>query len=225
MKKSNIIWGILLIALGVLIALRAFGIFNFDLFFDGWWTLFIIVPSLISLFTEKKKLGSIVGLVIGVLLLLCAWGIFDYDIIVKLIVPMIIVVIGVKLIIGGKTAGKAAEILDGVKENDGSVPTGFAAFSESVLSFPGEKFTGAELTAVFGGVKCDLRGAIIDSDTAINVTVAFGGVDIFVPDGVKVVMNTTAIFGGTEDKTVPLPTADKTIYIKGLCMFGGITVK
>ncbi|MBQ8321383.1 MAG: hypothetical protein IJX92_03350 [Clostridia bacterium] len=225
MKKSNIVWGIILIALGVLIALRAFGIFDFDLFFDGWWTLFIIVPSLIALFTEKRKLGSIIGLVIGVLLLLCAWEIFDYDIIVKLIVPLVIVAVGVKLIIGGRTAGKAAEILNGAKGEGRHVPTGFAAFSESVLSFPGEKFTGAELTAVFGGVECDLRGAIIDSDTAINVTAIFGGVDIFVPDGVKVVVNSTAIFGGTDDKTEPLPTADKTLYIKGLCMFGGITVK
>ncbi|MBQ7356325.1 MAG: hypothetical protein IJW66_02885 [Clostridia bacterium] len=225
MKKSNIVWGIILIALGVLIALKAFGIFNFDLFFDGWWTLFIIVPSLIALFTEKRKLGSIVGLVIGVMLLLCARGIFDYDIIVKLILPLIIIAVGIKLIIGGRTAGKAAEILDGAKVDDGHVPTAFAAFSESVLSFPGEKFIGAELTAVFGSVKCDLRGAVIDSDTAINVTVVFGGAEILAPEGVKVVVNSTAIFGGTDDKTVPLPTADKTLYVKGLCMFGGVTVK
>ena len=45
MKKiSSVIWGIVLIAAGALFALNALNITNIDIFFDGWWTLFIIVP-------------------------------------------------------------------------------------------------------------------------------------------------------------------------------------
>ena len=60
MKKiTKIIGGLILIAVGVLFALNALKITNFDIFFDGWWTLFIIVPCLIGLFTEKDKIGNL----------------------------------------------------------------------------------------------------------------------------------------------------------------------
>ena len=67
MKKiSKILWGIVLIAVGVIFALNAFGITDIEIFFDGWWTLFIIVPCLIGIFSEREKLGNIIGLTIGV---------------------------------------------------------------------------------------------------------------------------------------------------------------
>ena len=54
-----IIWGIAIIALGVIFGGNALGLFNLNVFFDGWWILFIIVPSVISFFTEKDKLMSL----------------------------------------------------------------------------------------------------------------------------------------------------------------------
>ena len=47
----NVLWGIVLIAVGVIIALHAFGVADISIFFDGWWTLFIIVPCTVGLFT------------------------------------------------------------------------------------------------------------------------------------------------------------------------------
>ena len=52
-----IIWGIAIIALGVIFGGNALGLFTLDIFFDGWWTLFIIIPSAISLITDKEKLS------------------------------------------------------------------------------------------------------------------------------------------------------------------------
>ena len=48
-KVSGILWGIVLVAVGVILTLNAFGVANVDIFFDGWWTLFIIVPCVIGL--------------------------------------------------------------------------------------------------------------------------------------------------------------------------------
>ena len=46
MKKiENTVIGLILIIIGVIIGLNAFHITNIDLFFDGWWTLFIIAVS------------------------------------------------------------------------------------------------------------------------------------------------------------------------------------
>ena len=50
MKKfGNILWGLVFIAVGLIIGLNAMGITNINIFFKGWWTLFIIIPSLINL--------------------------------------------------------------------------------------------------------------------------------------------------------------------------------
>ena len=52
MKMKNItkiLWGTALIAVGGIIALNAFEITGIELFFDGWWTLFIIVPCLVGI--------------------------------------------------------------------------------------------------------------------------------------------------------------------------------
>ena len=47
---KNIIWGIVLVIIGIIFGLNALEITNINIFFSGWWTLFIIVPSFIDLF-------------------------------------------------------------------------------------------------------------------------------------------------------------------------------
>ena len=68
---KNIIWGLLFIIVGIIVLTNSFGITNITIFFDGWWTLFIIIPCAIGLFGENK-MGNFIGLIVGVLLyLLC----------------------------------------------------------------------------------------------------------------------------------------------------------
>jgi hypothetical protein len=45
-----------------------------------------------------------------------------------------------------------------------------------------------------------------------------------VPDNVKVVNNTTCVFGGVDVKKSN-SNAVHTLYIDGLCMFGGVDIK
>ena len=79
MKRTNILLGIVLIVLGIILLLKAFGIADINIFFDGWWTLFIIVPAAIGLFTDKDKTGNIIALVIGVLLLLASRDLISFE--------------------------------------------------------------------------------------------------------------------------------------------------
>ena len=100
-KLSNIMGGIALLAVGVVIALKALGIIDESLWFDGWWTLFILVPSFIGLVTEWDKTDSIIGLCVGVMLLLGAQDIIDFSLVWKLIVPVIIIINTLKQILKG----------------------------------------------------------------------------------------------------------------------------
>ncbi len=95
----NIIIGALLVAGGVIYSLNALGITNLNISFDGWWTLFIIIPSIEGIISSKDKFASIICLVIGVFLLLSARGIIDYGIVWKLILPVIVIAAGIKIIV------------------------------------------------------------------------------------------------------------------------------
>lgn len=223
-KVSSVLWGIVLIAAGVIWALNAFNITNIDFFFDGWWTLFIIIPCAIGLFTEREKTGNIIGVVIGVFLFLCCQEILSFSMLWKLLVPAIIVIIGLKMVLSGLYGNKAGEIMKKLRLEGKEPKASCATFSGCDLNYNGEVFEGAELSAIFGGVKCDLRNAVIQNDCAIQVSAIFGGVDIFVPDNVNVKVNSNSIFGGVSNKTAVHKQAP-TIYVSGTCMFGGVEIK
>lgn len=221
----RMIFGTILLIAAVLIALNSFDIINFDIFFDGWWTLFIIVPSFVDIITKRDKLSSIVCCAFGVFLLCCCQDILSFDMLWKLIVPALIAIIGIKMIISSFRKGKSAKAYEAIRRDGGEVKNISAIFSGNNVRFDDRVFDGADITACFGGVECDLSGAIIDRDCVINVCAAFGGIDIIVPDNVKIVNNATAIFGGVEVKDSVEENGPHTIYIEGIAAFGGVDIK
>ncbi len=221
---SKIIWGAILIIVGILFALNALNITSINIFFSGWWTLFIIIPCAIGVFTDKRKMGNIIGVIVGVLLMLACRDVIKFSTLLKLCLPATIVILGIKLLLRGLFGNTANEILKGLKENGGNPKVGCAAFSTSDLNYDGEVFEGAELTAAFGSINCDLRKAIIEKDCAIQVFAVFGGIDIFVPENVNVKVESNSIFGMISKKT----SSNKngvTLYISGTCMFGGVEIR
>ena len=225
-KSSKIMWGIVLIIVGIILGGKSLGIIDINLFFNGWWTLFIIIPSFIGLFNDNEKTGSIIGLLIGVILLLACRGVLDFDILWKLIVPVIIVAIGISMIFK-ETFNK--EVNNNIKKLNEKINSkdGYAAtFSGQDLNLDGEEFNGTNLNAIFGGIKLDLRKAIVNDDVVINATSIFGGIDIYVPDGYKVKIKSNSIFGGvSNDKKYNVNDNSLTIYINATCMFGGVEIK
>lgn len=227
MKRVNqILWGVVLIAIGLLLGLNAFGITSIEIFFDGWWTLFIIVPCVIGLISGNDKTGSLIGLCIGVFLLLCCQNILNFNMLWKLIVPAIIIIFGLKMIFSNLMDRGSAETMQRIKENNGQVRYGTATFSGENMNFSGEVFEGAELNAIFGGLKCDLRNAVIEEDCLIQASAIFGGIDILVPNNINIKVSSNSIFGGISNKTANQRNeAAPTLYIKGTCIFGGVDIK
>ncbi|MGN0161053.1 MAG: LiaF transmembrane domain-containing protein [Lachnospiraceae bacterium] len=227
MKKSNnILWGSILVLLGAVLALNALDITDINLFFDGWWTLFIIVPSVIGLAGGQDTSGNLIGLFIGAFLLLCCQGILNFEFLWKLAVPAIIILIGLKMILGNIFGNKSEEILKNMKQNGEYLSETCGIFSGRDIRFDNEEFHGAELTAVFGGVKCDLRDAVIEKDCVINASAVFGGIDLIVPENVNVKIRSNSLFGGISDKRKhPVGDYTETIYVNGTCMFGGVDIR
>ena len=223
-----VIWGIAIIALGVIFGGNALGLFNIDIFFDGWWTLFIIVPSVVSLFTEKEKTSSLVFIAAGVILLLAAQNVFSYETAWKVILAVVLVAIGIGIIFksivrknNDKEVEKKIRDLGDGKTMDGQT----AVFSGSDRVYNGEAFSGTNLVAIFGGVDLDLRNAKFEKDTVIKAFALFGGIDIKVPEDVQVKIKSGFIFGGASDERKGDTGKGKyTIYLDAAGGFGGISI-
>ena len=196
---GNILWGIVLIIIGLIVGGNALGITNIDIFFDGWWTLFIIIPCFIGLFKEREKTGNII----------------------------ILIIIGISFIFKDTFDYKLSKEIKKLNEKKVNSDEYCATFSGQNLKFDGEKFTGTNLTAVFGGIKCDLKNAIIENDVVINCSSIFGGIEIYVPDNVKVKIKSSSIFGGVDEKKKNIVENNEgyTIYINATCIFGGVDIK
>ena len=226
-QLGKVLWGFVLIGIGLILGLNALDITNIDIFFSGWWTLFIIVPSFIGIFTENEKIGNLIGLLVGGALLLCCQGILDFNLIWKLALPIILVIIGLSIIFKDVFQSKINNEIKKINQSNNKENESYAIFSGKTLNFNDEEFKGTNLNAIFGGTKCDLRNATIKKDQVINCSAIFGGIDMLVPENVKVKVKSTSIFGGVSNKkpTVSKGKNVKTIYINAICMFGGVDIK
>lgn len=81
--------------------------------------------------------------------------------------------------------------------------------------------------AVFGGIVLDYRECPLPPEgIVLDAFCAFGGIEIIVPEGVRVTSNCIPILGGVENKAKGNNASNApTIHIKGLVVFGGIEVK
>ncbi|WP_343009307.1 LiaF transmembrane domain-containing protein [Clostridium celatum] len=100
MKKdySALIWGIGFIILGIIFAGNTLNLWSIDVFFPGWWTLFLIVPGLVSMIKYGFNWGSGILVIVGIILLFDRLDIISGAIMWKLVVPLVLVIIGISII-------------------------------------------------------------------------------------------------------------------------------
>jgi predicted membrane protein len=217
---KRIIFGIMLVAAGTIFALNTLKITDIDIFFKGWWTLFIIIPCFVNLVSGHDISGNIAGVALGVLLLLCTRDILDWSMMWKLFIPAVIIIAGLKMLFSGIFGKKKKNRK--IKKRNGAI------FGGCNMKCDGEVFEGAELSTLFGGVNCDVSNAIIEKDCTINAYTCFGGISIRVPASVHVETSSACTFGAVIDNTQKnnenVPDGAPTIYINASVNFGGIKI-
>lgn len=228
-KISNLLWGLVFIASGVIIAGNILFDWNFHINFKVIFALILIIPCLASIIRSGFSLGATIGLLIGAMILIDQYVDFNESI-WKLIVPFILIVIGLRIAFQGafnKPRGLGqGEHIDGESNYYTSNNKEYSAIFAGNKIIITDRFVGTNLNAIFGGITLDLRNAIIDRDVEITATAVFGGIDIYIPNGVSVKVNNVPVFGGVSDKTLhnAAPNA-YTIYLNSTTMFGGIDIK
>lgn len=222
-KVEEILWGVFFIVLGLIIGLNSLGITDINIFFDGWWTLFIIVPCFIGLFEQGGKVGYLIGLTVGIILLLSAQDIISIELIFKLVFPVVLIIIGLNILFNSLAFTDVTKKIKSVNKNN--LEGYCATFASQKVDMNNVDFKGANLDAIFGSVELNLNGAHLSEDRVINATSVFGGITIIVPNNINVKVKSTNVFGGvTNNKKQSIPNAP-TVYINGSAIFGGVTIK
>ena len=210
----SIFWGVLIIALGVILGGNAINIWNINVFFPGWWTMFIILPCLYWIFKSGPDIVNVFGLIIGVVLLLGNTETFGPYISWKLFLPIVIVLIGVSIIVSAiKRANK--------KKN--GVFSGKTTFADQRYNYDGKPFEGGVFNCSFGEMNLDLSNATINQTKPFRVHCSFGEVNVIVPKNVSVELKSNVIFGEVESEC-SVKQEGIPLCIEADCSFGEIRV-
>lgn len=229
-RLSNILWGLFFILIGIGFAGNAFNLWDFNLFFPGWWTFFIIIPCGISIIQNGFQTGTSIGLVIGVMLLLSRQGFFDMRLVGQLIIPVILVIVGLGIMFantfqktprnghfgpngqnssgsyGGESYTGANNYTAGSNSDweHSTHANGSEAYTSTFaaqnINFDNEIFHGTTANAYFGAVDLHLENAIINENVTIYCNTTFGGIEIFLPNYVNVKVQSTPVFGGVTNR-------------------------
>lgn len=90
-----------------------------------------------------------------------------------------------------------------------------------------KNFKGGDITCFMGGAEIDLSQADIQGKVVMDTTAVFGGIKLIIPPNWDLKIQITAVFGGVEDKRpVQLVKVDpeKLLILDGAAVFGGIEI-
>lgn len=99
-------------------------------------------------------------------------------------------------------------------------------FSSAKRSGPWRPDDPTHAVAVFGSCQLDLTAIDLAPETRIRATVAFGGIEVLVPEGVAVDLGGFSVLGSRDDRTSShtRPGAP-VVRVDCQCFLGGVTVR
>lgn len=233
MSGNRIIFGVIILVLGVALLIDQTGVFSvwginlWSLIWNFWPILFVALG--IKLLAQRNTTGGLILTTLGALLLTSNLTEISFW---SVIWPIMLIAIGVSLLFKdqavevvkdpdtGKTTKKAKK---GSQEDYVNQSAVFGGFEKRVLS---DKFTGGEITSVFGGAKLDLSDVKIAKDGArVEVNAIFGGVEIVTPINCRVITNGTGILGAWVPMLEGNDVEEPVLEITGVAVFGGVEIK
>ncbi|MDH5383113.1 MAG: cell wall-active antibiotics response protein [Candidatus Aminicenantes bacterium] len=223
--QGRIFSGLLIIAIGVIFLLANMDRLDFGDFISTYWPMILIFIGLWHLLSSGFRNAGfpLVLIVVGLFFQLNNWDVISGSV-WTYFWPLLIIAAGLWIIFKPKHrvfSDKAPEI----KSDDIGA---FIIFSGLKRRFESEKFRGGKATVIFGGIDLDLtQTKLVDNQATVELTAIFGGINLFVPRDWKVVVDSSSILGGVDDKHSPIPATavQATLYVKATAILGGIDIK
>lgn len=216
MNWGRLFFGLLVVAVGVILLLDNAGTLDAWEIFGTWWPAVVILAGVLTFAANPRHWPvALIITAVGTAFLLSNLGVVDAG---EFIIPAAIIGVGL-LVLFGRGMGSRTEAGDRVNS--------FNVFSGSELASHSKQFQGGSISAIFGGAEVDLRDAAPAVDAQLDVFTAFGGVELKVPEGWQVVVKGLPLFGGIENATVKdTLTADAPkLSVSATVLFGGLEIK
>lgn len=216
---SGILFGLLFLFVGGGYLAEALGFMDdFTIFFDGWWTLFIIIPCFSGLFGKNgDKVGYLIGLAIGLFFLLSAQNVLLTDKLWAIFLAVLFVIIGACLIFPKKRVPDAGtDNADRFDREDRVVAD--ASYTECECD-------GAQNAAGDENGQCfdEAAEADLGPGERISSVAVFSGKDICINRTVFAGGTVTAVFGGI-DLNLKNAIIREDVTIEAKAVFGGIDI-
>jgi hypothetical protein len=216
MNWGRLFFGLLVVAVGVILLLDNAGTLDAWEIFSTWWPAVVILAGVLTFAANPRHWPvALIITAVGTAFLLSNLGVVDAG---EFIIPAAIIGVGL-LVLFGRGMGSRTEAGDRVNS--------FNVFSGSELASHSKQFQGGSISAIFGGAEVDLRDAAPAADAQLDVFTAFGGVELKVPEGWQVAVKGLPLFGGIENATVKdTLTADAPkLSVSATVLFGGLEIK
>ncbi len=192
---SLLFLGAVLVIFGVVWGGSRVGLLPFDVFFDGWWSLILIVIAVYGMLSHGVKVFDVILLILGVVFLLTGLDVIDMKRFKVLFWPAVLVLIGLMTIFGVFRRGPVSGI-------ESAADAGVRAFfSSSRRKSEGRVYGGGRVESLFGAAELDLRDAVIEGDIVVDVRAAFGSARVLFPPHVRVETEKNAFLGVVTDGT------------------------
>jgi hypothetical protein len=223
-SSGRIFWGIIIMAVGVLLLLQQMDKLDFGNVISRYWPLILILVGVWQLIANgfRNTGGPLLLIALGVV-----FQLWKLDILGRktwsYVWPLLIIFAGLWTLLGALRHRSPAATV--IKEGDLDAFALFAGLERRVDS---PAFRGGKATAIMGGVDLDLRGAgLAEGAAAIDLSVIMGGITLRVPRGWRVEMDARPLLGGIEDKHTyePATQGGGTLRVKATAIMGGIEIK
>ena len=178
----------------------------------------------------RRTIIGIIFIVAALLKLADMWGIFhlnwDHSW-TQYFGPLLLLYIGAELVIYGFNHNPSQWLHRPVPQGeDGKRICCAVRLGADEYAYQGETFHGARLDAFCGGLRLDLRNAVISEDEEIDIHTFLGGVELLVPNNVNVIVKSHSFIGGVSDETLKcIDQGARTLHITASNFLGGVTVK
>lgn len=243
MKRKNIFWGILCLALAVLIILTVTGTLNIP-FLSGVssakmiWSI-ILFAILIGSLSSASIEGTIISA--GILVKL-----YDKELGFNLSIPVLIAILVLLIMAfhflfpggighkkpsrynGGPKEGPHPPVND-VREENNEYVNVRSTFNGVTRYINSPNFKRAEIESAFGGIQLYLNGATVPSGRAeIDINSKFSGVEIFIPYNWNIINHVNSTMGAVTEVPIILRDGEVSpvdLILTGSAAFCGVDIK
>jgi predicted membrane protein len=219
-SRPRVFAGLVLVALGIGFLLQ--NVTDFDINWGDVWPVILIVLGVISL-PSSRWVGVLLVLV-GAAFLADNLDIINIDV-EDYLWPLILVAVGVLILFGGRSRRRSHKSAPSESPSTDTLDAS-ALFGSTDQQITSQQFKGGKVSAVFGSVELDLRGAALaGGEATLNIETVLGSAELLVPNDWTVNVQASETLGSVKIKRSQPSSPAATLTVTGSCTLGSITVR